>query len=102
MSVKLGPNMFPVPALSRVGYLGPKHTFSYEMAASAYPQCTHVDFGTFPDAFPKLIAGDLDYIVIPFFNNNGHDVLEAQKEIVKYRGKAFVVDLLGLDVEHTA
>jgi prephenate dehydratase len=96
------PGRFQVPKNSSIGFLGPLHSFSHLLAASTFPESRLVDYQQFGDAFEGLLTRKCDFALIPFYNTNGHEVIEAQKEIVRYRNKIFVNDLLGIYVAHSA
>ncbi len=85
-----------------IGYLGPEYSFSYCLAIKEFPKATLVRYDDFNDACSAILSKGCEAALIPFYNTNGHDVVEAQKVILKYREKIFVNGVFADDIEHHA
>lgn len=54
--------------MQKLGYLGPKGTYSHLAALSLGADCTQIAYPSFPSLFSALTCGELDSIVLPVEN----------------------------------
>ncbi|WP_088102642.1 prephenate dehydratase [Halalkalibacter urbisdiaboli] len=54
--------------MKRVGYLGPKGTFTEVAARTLFPSDTHVPYQTIPTCMDRVASGDVDIAVVPIEN----------------------------------
>ncbi len=68
----------------KVGFLGPKGTFSHQAAISVFPKSTLVSLGTIKNIFEKIHFQEIDFGIAPIENTIGGIVSETINCLTEY------------------
>ena len=83
-----------------VAYIGPEYSFSHDLVRAEYPAAQHVACPNLASVVTAVAQDKCVRGLVPFYNTNYQSIRETQIEIIRHRGKVFVVDVLALKVRH--
>lgn len=86
--------------MAKLAYLGPEWTFSHDLAKAIFPEHEHMPQDSLESVVESVSTGECTIGLIPFYNTTRLSIEESQIALVKHKGKAFVTDVLPLDVKH--
>ena len=82
----------------KIGYLGPKASFSHEAAEKVFPNKELVDTGSIIKLFDFVENGKLDYAIVPIENSSGGSIGTTLDELLEK--KLFVIGEYFLNINY--
>ena len=86
--------------MAQLAYLGPEYSFSHDLVRQVYGSQNEVPCSSLAEVVECVAEGRADSGVVPFYNTTKRSIEETQVELIRFRNKIFVHDVIPLEVNH--